>query len=171
MGKIWSPDAVAKNASTSFYGNIVALDESPLDENYIVVGTDDGLIHITTDGGNSWNKIENFPGIPETTYVSDLFFSNHNRNLIYATFDNHKNSDFRPYVLVTTDLGRTWNSISHNLPENGSVYTIVEDFLDSNLLFVGTEFGLFVSTNSGKEWLQLKGNFPTIAVRDLEIQK
>lgn len=171
MGKIWSPDAVAKNASTSFYGNIVAMDESPKDENLLIIGTDDGLIQITTDGGKNWTRIEKFPNVPETTYVSDVFASNHSKNTIYATFDNHKNADFKPYVLVSTDLGKTWNSISSNLPENGSVYTIVEDIVDSNLLFVGTEFGLFASTNRGKKWHQLKGGFPTIAVRDLEIQK
>ncbi|MGC8747504.1 MAG: VPS10 domain-containing protein [Candidatus Kapaibacteriota bacterium] len=171
MGKIWGPDAVAKNASTSFYGNIVAFAESPLDENILIVGTDDGLVQITTNGGSTWNKIEKFSYVPETTYVSDVFASHHNKNVIYVTFDNHKNADFKPYVLMTTDLGKTWQSISSNLPENGSVYTIVEDFKDPNLLFVGTEFGLFLSTNRGKEWVQLKGNFPTIAVRDLEIQK
>lgn len=171
MGKIWGPDAVAKNASTSFYGNIVSLAESPLNENLLIVGTDDGLIQITTDGGNTWRKIDKFPYVPETTYVSDLFASNHNQNVIYATFDNHKNADFKPYVLKSTDLGKTWENISSNLPLNGSVYTIVEDFIDPNLLFVGTEFGLFVSTNQGKHWHKLTGNFPTIAVRDLEIQK
>lgn len=171
MGKIWSPDAVAKNASTSFYGNIVAMDESPKDENLLIVGTDDGLIQITADGGKNWTKIEKFPNVPETTYVSDVFASNHDKNTIYAIFDNHKNADFKPYVLISTDLGKTWTSISSNLPENGSVYTIIEDIVDANLLFVGTEFGLFVSTNRGKEWHQFKGDFPTIAVRDLEIQK
>ncbi|MGQ9819763.1 MAG: WD40/YVTN/BNR-like repeat-containing protein [Candidatus Kapaibacteriales bacterium] len=171
MDKVWSPDAIAKHASTSFYGNIVAFDESPLDENLLIAGTDDGLIQITTDGGNTWTKIEKFPNVPETTYVSDVFASNHNRNVFYVTFDNHKNADFKPYVLLTTDLGKTWMHISSNLPENGSVYTIVEDFIDQNLLFVGTEFGLFVSTNAGKEWVQLKSNFPTIAVRDLEIHR
>lgn len=171
MGKIWSPEAVAKNASTSFYGNIVAFAESPLDENILVVGTDDGLIQITTDGGKNWQKIDKFPNVPETTYVSDVFTSHHNKNVIYATFDNHKNADFKPYVLMTTDLGKTWQSISSNLPENGPAYTIVEDFKDPNLLFLGTEFGLFVTTNRGKEWTQLKSKFPTIAVRDLEIQK
>ncbi len=170
MGKIWGPDAVAKNASTSFYGNIVAMAESPKNENLIIVGTDDGLIQITTDGGKNWTKIDKFPTVPETTYVSDVFCSNHNPNVVYATFDNHKNADFKPYVLVSTDLGKTWLSISNNLPETGSAYTIVEDFVDPNLLFLGTEYGLFVSTNRGKEWNQLKGNFPTISVRDLAIQ-
>ncbi len=171
MGKVWGPDAIAKNASTSFYGNIVALAESPLNENLLIVGTDDGLIQITTDGGNTWLKIDKFPTVPETTYVSDVFASQHNQNVIYATFDNHKNADFKPYVLKSTDLGKTWENISSNLPSNGSVYTIVEDFVDPNLLFVGTEFGLYVSTNQGKHWHKLTGNFPTIAVRDLEIQK
>lgn len=171
MGKIWSPDAVAKNASTSFYGNIVAFSESPIDENILIVGTDDGLIQITTDGGKNWQKIEKFPTVPETTYVSDVFASHHDRNVFFASFDNHKNSDFKPYVLMTTDLGKTWQTISSNLPETGPVYTIVEDFKDPKLLFIGTEYGLFVSTNRGGEWIQLKGNFPTIAVRDLEMQK
>ncbi|MCX7908930.1 MAG: glycosyl hydrolase [Ignavibacteria bacterium] len=171
MGKIWGPDAVAKNAATSFYGNITSFAESPLDEKILIVGTDDGLIQITTDGGNVWTKIEKFPTVPETTYVSDVFASNHNKNVIYATFDNHKNADFKPYVLMTTDLGKTWQSISSNLPENGSVYTIIEDYIDPNLLFVGTEFGLFATTNRGKDWIKIKGNFPTIAVRDLEIQR
>ncbi|MCX7880060.1 MAG: glycosyl hydrolase [Ignavibacteria bacterium] len=171
MGKIWGPDAVAKNAATSFYGNIVAMDESSFDENLIVVGTDDGLIQITTNAGQTWARIEKFPSVPETTYVSDVFLSQHNRSTLYATFDNHKNSDFKPYVLVSTDLGKSWQSISSNLPPNGSVYTIIEDHIDPNLLFVGTEFGIFVTTNRGKEWHQLKGNFPTIAVRDIEIQK
>lgn len=171
MGKIWSPDAVAKNASTSFNGNIVAFDEFPIEENLLIVGTYDGLIQVNTDGENSWNKINKFPGVIEITYVSDVYCSNHNRNVFYATFDNHKNAEFMPHVLATTDLGKTWISISTNLPENVSVYTITEDFIDPNLLFVGTEFGLFVSTNAGKEWIQLKDNNPTIAVRDLEIHK
>ncbi len=170
MGKIWGPEAVAKNASTSLYGNIVSLSESPVKENLIFVGTDDGLIQVTEDAQN-WRKIDRFPGVPDTTYVSDIFASQHNENVVYASFDNHKNADFKPYLIKSTDKGKTWTSIRGNLPDNGAVYTITEDFINPNLLFCGTEFGLYFSIDGGKKWVPLKGEFPTIAVRDLEIQK
>ncbi|MBL7960520.1 glycosyl hydrolase [bacterium] len=170
MGKVWGPDAVAKNASTSLFGNIVSLTESPLKENLIFVGTDDGLIQITEDAQN-WRKLDKFPGVPDMTYVSDLFASQHNDNVVYASFDNHKNADFKPYLLKSTDKGKSWSSIRGNLPDNGVVYTITEDFVNPNLLFCGTEFGLYFTVDGGKKWIQLKGEFPTIAVRDLEIQQ
>lgn len=171
MGKVQSVDAIAKNASTSLYGNIVSLSESPKKEGLIYVGTDDGLVQVTEDGGKTWRKIDKFPGVPDITYVSDLFASHHDENVVYATFDNHKNADFKPYVLRSADKGKTWTNISSNLPVNGAVYTIVDDHVNRNLLFCGTEFGLFFSPDLGKKWIQLKGDFPTIAVRDLDIQK
>lgn len=171
MGKIWGPDAVAKSASTSFYGNIIALVESPLNENLIIVGTDDGLLQITEDEGKNWRKIDKFPGVPETTYVSDIFTSQFNENVIYVTFNNHKNNDFKPYVIKSTDKGATWKLISSNLPENGPVWTINEDHKNPNLLFVGTEFGAFFTINGGEKWIQFKSGLPTIAVRDIEIQR
>lgn len=171
MDKIWQPEAVAKNASTSFYGNIVALSESPIKENLIYVGTDDGLIQVTENAGENWTKIDKVIGVPETTYVSDVFASMHDENVVFATFDNHKNADFKPYVFRSNDKGRTWTSISGNLPENGPVYCIYEDHIDKNLLFVGTEFGVFFTRDGGKKWIQLKGGLPTIAIRDIEIQK
>jgi photosystem II stability/assembly factor-like uncharacterized protein len=171
MGKIWSVDAVAKNVSTSFYGNITALAESPKKEGLIYVGTDDGLIQVTENGGASWTKIEKFPSIPERTYVSRLLASFHDANTVYASFDNHKNADFAPYLLKSTDAGKTWTSIKGDLPANGPVLALAEDHVDVNLLFAGTEFGLFFSPNAGQKWIRLKGGLPTIAVRDLAIQK
>ena len=170
MGKVWGPDAVAKNASTSFYGNIVALAESPKKEGLIYVGTDDGLIQVTSDGGANWTKYEKFPGAPEMTYVSRLAGSNYDENTVYAAFENHKNGDFKPYLLKSTDAGKTWTSIAGNLPENGPVLTFAEDPVNPNLLFAGTEFGAFFSINGGQHWVQLKGGLPTIAVRDMVIQ-
>ena len=170
MGKVWEPDAVAKSASTSFYGNIVALSESPKKEGLIYVGTDDGLIQITGDGGQSWTKEEKFPGVPDTTYVSRLAASQHEANTVYAAFDNHKNEDFKPYLLRSTDSGKTWTSIAGNLPENGPVLAFAEDPVNSNLLFAGTEFGAFFTVDGGQHWVQLKGGLPTIAVRDMVIQ-
>jgi photosystem II stability/assembly factor-like uncharacterized protein len=171
MGKVWGVDAVAKHASTSFFGNSTALAESPKREGLIYVGTDDGLIHVTEDGGKNWRKIEKFPDVPEMTYVSRIIASSHDANTVYAGFENHKNSDFAPYLLKSTDAGRTWTSIKGNLPANGPVLAIAEDHVKSNLLFVGTEFGLFFSVNGGQKWVQLKGGMPTIAVRDLAIQR
>jgi len=171
MGRIWEVDAVSKSASTSLYGNCTALCESPLKEGMIYVGTDDGLVHVTEDGGNTWRKIEKFMGVPERSYVARLFASQHEVNTVYASFDNHKNADFLPYILKSTDAGRTWTSISGNLPKNGSVLAIAEDHVDPALLFVGTEFGLFTTLDGGTKWIQLKSGLPTIAVRDLRIQK
>jgi photosystem II stability/assembly factor-like uncharacterized protein len=170
MGKVWGPDAVAKNQSTSFYGNIVSLAESPKQENLIYVGSDDGLIQVTADSGASWTKYETFPGVPEKTYVRRLTASHHDANTIYAAFENHKNEDFKPYLLKSTDKGKTWTSIAGDLPENGPVLAFAEDAVNPNLLFVGTEFGAFFTIDSGKKWVQLKGGLPTIAVRDLVIQ-
>jgi photosystem II stability/assembly factor-like uncharacterized protein len=170
MGKVWEPDAVAKNASTSLYGNIVALAESPKKEGLIYVGTDDGLIQTTGDGGQSWTKSEKFPGIPDTTYVSRLAASSHDASVVYASFDNHKNSDFKPYLLRSTDSGKTWTSIAGNLPENGPVLAFAEDTVNGNLWFAGTEYGAFFTVDGGAHWVQLKGGLPTIAVRDMVIQ-
>jgi len=171
MGKIWSADAVAKNLSTSFYGNIVALTESPKKEGLLYVGTDDGLIQVTENGGQSWRKEEKFPSVPDHTYVNRLFASQHDANTLYASFDNHKNADLAPYVLKSTDAGRTWKSIKGDLPANGPVLAIAEDWVSPNLLFVGTEFGLYFTLDGGGKWIRLKGGLPTIAVRDLAIQK
>ena len=171
MGKIWSIDAVAKNASTAHFGNASALAESPKKEGLIYVGTDDGLVQVTEDGGKNWRKIEKFPGVADMSYVTRIVASNHDANTAYVSFDNHQSNDFKPYLLKTTDAGRTWTSISSNLPKNGPVLAIAEDHVNPNLLFTGTEFGLWFSIDGGKKWIQLKGGLPTIAVADLNIQK
>jgi photosystem II stability/assembly factor-like uncharacterized protein len=170
MGKVWGPDAVAKNQSTSFYGNIVALAESPKKEGLIYVGTDDGLIQVTSDGGGNWTKYGKFAGVPELTYVSRLAASNFDANTVYASFENHKNEDFKPYLLKSSDAGKTWISIAGDLPENGPVLAFAEDTVNPNLLFVGTEFGAFFTIDGGQRWVKLKGGLPTIAVRDMVIQ-
>jgi len=171
MGRIQPPDAVAKHNSTSFYGNIVSLAESPLDESLIYVGTDDGLVQVTEDGGKNWRRIEQFPGIPEKTYVSCLLASRHDVNTVYAAFDNHKMGDFRPYILRSPDRGRNWVNAAGDLGEREIVYTIAEDHVSPELLFAGTEFGVHFTVDAGLRWIRLKGNLPTIAVRDIDIQR
>ncbi len=171
MGKIWSMDAVAKNQSTAFFGNASALAESPKKDGLIYIGTDDGLIQITEDGGKNWRKVEKLPDVSELAYVSRIVASNHDTNTVYAAIENHQNADFKPYLFKSTDAGRTWISIKSNLPANGSVWAIAEDHVNPNLLFVGTEFGLYFSVDGGQKWIQMRGGLPTIQVRDLTIQK
>ncbi|MCZ7555024.1 MAG: glycosyl hydrolase [Bacteroidia bacterium] len=171
MGKIWPPEAVAKNASTSSYGNIVALSESPRREGLLYVGTDDGLLQVSEDAGRNWRAVSTFPGIPETTYVSCVLASAHDDNIVYVTFNNHKNADFKPYILRSSDRGKSWTARVGGLPAGGPVHCIIEDHVSPDLLFCGTEFGVFVTTNGGQDWTQMKGGLPTIAVRDLAIQK
>ncbi len=171
MGRVWGVDTISKNRSTSMYGSLIAIAESPFDENLLYAGTDDGLIHVTTDGGENWRRYSRFSGVPDMSLVEDIVTSLHDADTAYAVFDNHKKGDFKPYVLVTRDRGRSWRSIAGNLPERGSAHTIAEDHIDPNLLFVGTEFGVFATQDGGRNWFELTGGFPTIAVRDLEIQR
>ncbi len=171
MGKYWSADAVVKDVSTSLYGTIISLVESPLKEDLIYAGTDDGLIQVTENAGKSWSKKDSFPGIPPFTYVSDILASKHDENVVFASFDNRKRDDFTPYILKSDDRGKTWKSISGNLPENGTVHTIEQDHIRRELIFVGTEFGAFFTIDQGKKWIQLKAGIPTIAVRDMVIQE
>ena len=170
MGRIWTPEAVAKNQSTAFYGNASTIAESPKKEGLIYVGTDDGLINVTEDGGATWRKIESFPGVPERAWVSRVLASNHDANTVYAAFNNHKMADFKPYLLKSTDAGRTWSALQNNLPANGPIWAIAEDPVDPHLLFVGTEFNLYFSNDAGQKWTRLKGNLPTIPVSDLVVQ-
>ena len=171
MGRVWSVDAVAKNASTSFYGSVVSLSESPRHEGLIYAGTDDGAVQVTENGGAAWRKVEKFPGVPDMTYVSRLVASRHDPDAVYAAFDNHQMGDYKPYVLRSGDRGRSWKSIAGDLPARGSVYALVEDPVKKDLLFAGTEFGVFFTPDGGARWIQLKGGMPVIAVRDLAVQE
>jgi photosystem II stability/assembly factor-like uncharacterized protein len=171
MGRTWGPDAVFRHGSTSLYGNIVALAESPKQAGLLYVGTDDGLLQVSEDGGKAWRKVDTFPGVPDRTYVSKIVASQHAGPVVYAAFNNHQNADFAPYLLRSHDAGKTWTSIAGDLPARGSVYCLAEDHVDPDLLFCGTEFGLFVTLDGGKKWHRIKNGLPTILVKDLAIQK
>jgi len=171
MGKVWGPDAIAKHQSTALWGNASALSESPKKQGLIYVGTDDGVIQITENDGGSWRKVDKISGIPELSYVQRILASQHDANTVFAVFNNHQNGDFKPYLIKSTDAGKTWTSIASNLPPRGSTYAIAEDHVNPNLLFVGTEFGFFFSNDGGGKWTQLRGGLPTIAVRDIAIQQ
>lgn len=171
MEQYWSWDAVVKDVSTSLWGTGVSLAESRLDENLIYTGTDDGVIAITEDGGENWNKLNSFPGVPEYTYISDLLADRFDTDVVYASFDNRKRDDFTPYILKSTDRGETWVSIAGNLPDSGTVHTLEQDPEVAELLFAGTEFGFYVSLDGGSAWTKFTAGMPTISVRDMVIQE
>lgn len=170
MGKIWSPEAINKHGNTAFWGNLSYISESPKVEGLIYVGTDDGLIQVTENGGKTWQKIEKFKGVPEMAYVSSVQASLFDPNVVYASFDNHQMGDFKPYILKSEDKGKSWSSIAGNLPKEGVVLCIAQDPVDANMLFVGTEFGVHFTVDGGRTWTQLKAGLPTIAVMEIAIQ-
>jgi photosystem II stability/assembly factor-like uncharacterized protein len=171
MGKVWGPDAVSRNQATTALSNVVALDESPLLEGLIYAGTDDGLVQVTEDGGKNWQKIEQFPGAPQWTYVSDIAASPRDVNTVFVALNNWQRGDYKPYLVRSVDRGRTWTSIAGDLPDRHDVWAVAQDHVNPNLLFAGTEFGLFTTVDGGGHWVQLKGGLPTTQVRDLTIQK
>ena len=173
MGRVQSFDAVWDLYAMSMYNTITSLGESPLDENLLYAGTDDGLLQISEDGGANWRPVEagSLPGLPATAFVNDIKADLHDVDTVYAAFDNHKYGDFAPYLYRSGDRGRTWRSIGGSLPERHLVWRLVQDHVDPELLFVGTEFGVFTSLDDGTEWVKLTGGSPTIPFRDLAIQR
>jgi hypothetical protein len=126
---------------------------------------------VTEDGGVNWRKVETFPGVAEYAYVTDVFASPRDANTVFATLNNYQRGDFKPYVVKSTDRGRTWSSIAGNLPARSGAWSIVQDHVDGDLLFAGMEFGVWVTVDGGATWTQLKGGIPTSQARDLHIQR
>ena len=175
MGRVWTPEAVAQHQSTATWGNISALSESRKREGLIYVGTDDGVVQFSYDGGANWRRSETPPGLPDYksygVYVQRLFASKIDENTVYALWDNTKNGDFKPYIYKSTDRGASWTSIAGDLPATHPTLSFAEDHVNPNLLFVGTEFGLFFTVDGGSKWIRLRNNLPTAAVRDMTVQE
>ncbi|MEO7521847.1 MAG: hypothetical protein ABIW79_08530, partial [Gemmatimonas sp.] len=171
MGKVWPRGSVALNASTTALSNVVALDESPLLEGLLYAGTDDGVLQTTEDGGKNWRKIETFPGVPKWTYVSDVHASPRDANTVFVTLNNWQRGDYKPYIVKSTDRGRTFTNITGNLGGKNDVWAIAQDHVNGDLLFAGAEFGVWASVDGGKAWTQLKGGMPITQVRDLTLHK
>jgi photosystem II stability/assembly factor-like uncharacterized protein len=171
MGKVWPRDSVAFNQATTQLSAITTVDESPLLEGLIYVGTHDGLVQVTENGGKTWTKIEKLPGLPEYTFVSDVFASPRDANTVFATFNNYQRGDFKPYVYKSVDRGRNWTSVAGNLPQRSGAWSIVQDHVDGDLLFAGMEFGVWFTVDGGVRWTQLRGGIPTTQARDLQIQR
>ncbi|WP_298237021.1 glycosyl hydrolase [uncultured Algibacter sp.] len=173
MGKQQSWDNAWDVLAMSNYNTITSLAESPKQEGLLYAGTDDGIIQVTENGGDNWNKIEvgSIKGIPSTAFVNDLRADLFNANIVYAALDNHKYGDFKPYLIKSTDKGKTWTSINGNLPKRLITWRLVQDHINKDLLFVATEFGVYFTLNGGIKWNKLSGGMPTISIRDITIQR
>lgn len=173
MGRQWSWEAGWDLLAMSNYNSITSVGESPLDENILYVGTDDGLVQVTDDGGQTWRKVEvgSMPGVPDTAFVNDIRADLFDKDTVYVALDNHKYGDYKPYLLKSTNRGRTWKSMTGDLPEKHLVWRIVQDHVDNDLFFLATEFGVFFTTDAGKKWIELTGGSPTISYRDVVIQR
>ncbi|HCS48785.1 MAG TPA: hypothetical protein DIW61_11240 [Candidatus Aminicenantes bacterium] len=171
MGKTWSADALWDHGAMSMFSTITTIDESRLQEGLIYVGTDDGLIQVTEDGGKSWRKVDKTAGVPDYFFVNKIKASKHDKDTVFAAVDSHKTGDYKPYLMKSTDRGKTWVNIAGDLPPRTIVWAVTQDHLKKDLLFAGTEFGIYATLDGGAHWLKLGGGVPTISFRDIEVQE
>jgi len=173
MGRTQSFDNAWDVYAMSTYNTITSLSESRIDENILYAGTDDGIIQYTKDGGDSWSKmtVDNLPDTPSSAFVNDIKADLHDTETAYVLLDNHKFGDYKPYIFKTSNGGKKWTSISNGIPDGTLVWRIVQDHVNPNLLFLGTEYGVYISLNQGEKWHKFSNGLPTIPVRDLAVQK
>lgn len=173
MGSTQSWDNAWDLMAMSNYNTITSLAESPKQEGLLYAGTDDGIIQVSENGGESWSRIEvgSMAGVPKTAFVNDIRADLFDANTVYVAMDNHKYGDFKPYLLVSRNRGKTWESIASNLPENTLVWRLVQDHHESGLLFAATESGVFVTFDQGGQWTKLGGGLPRISIRDIQIHR
>jgi len=173
LGKQQSWDNPWDVGAMSNYNSITSLAESPVQEGLLYAGTDDGILQISEDGGTQWRKVGlgSIKGVPDRAFVNDVRADLYDANVVYLVLDNHKEGDYKPYLLKSTDKGKNWTFINGNLPKRLITWRIVQDHKKRNLLFAATEFGIYFTNDSGKNWIQLKGGLPTISFRDITIQR
>ncbi|HEX8871686.1 MAG TPA: hypothetical protein VF758_02905, partial [Candidatus Acidoferrum sp.] len=171
-GKVPDKTTLSRHDGVEEFSTITTVSESPLSANVLWVGTDDGNLQVTRDGGKEWKNVASrVPGLPKGTYVSRVVASKYGEGSAFATFDGHRSDDYNVYIYFTADYGETWKAIRNGIPDAaGSVHVLREHPRNSNLLFAGTEFGLWVSWDRGANWSALKSNFPTVPVDDIQIQ-
>jgi photosystem II stability/assembly factor-like uncharacterized protein len=171
MGRVWSVDAVWDLYAMSKFCTITSLAESPIIEGLLYAGTDDGLIQVSENGGRSWRVIDQLPGVADKFFVNDIKADLYDADTVYVCVDQHKTGYFAPYIFKSTDRGASWTSITGDLPDRHLVWRLVQDHVEPNLLFAGTEFGVFFSVDGGKAWIKLGGGAPNIPFRDLVIHQ
>ena len=166
--RVWSIDDLHDTGAMSKYATLTSISESPKAEGLLYTGSDDGLVHVSEDDGQNWRKSV-LPKVPERSFINDIEASNHDANTVFAIADAHKFGDYSAYLFMSADRGRTWKSIAGDLPSNTIVWVIKQDHVDENLLFIGTEYGIYFSPNKGANWIELNAGVPTISFRDLEL--
>jgi photosystem II stability/assembly factor-like uncharacterized protein len=164
-------DALYDNGAMSKYATLTSISESRVSEGLLYTGSDDGLIHVSEDGGQNWRKCQSLPKVPAQSFINDIEASSHDANTVFAIADAHKLGDYSSYIFMSTDTGKSWRSISGDLPKGTIVWVIKQDHKDENLLFIGTEYGIYFSVDKGVHWSMLNSGVPTIAFRDLELQE
>ena len=170
IDRVWSVDALYDNGAMSLYGTITTMSESPVAEGVLYVGTDDGRVQVTEDGGATWRDAS-IPDVPELAFVNDIQASQHDPDAAFVVLDAHKLGDFRPLLFETRDRGRTWTSIAGDLADDEIVWALEQDHEVAELLFLGAERGVYASTDGGATWVRLSGGVPTIAFRDIELHR
>ena len=169
MGVVGKDVRIAKNDGVGSFGNIVTLEESAARQGVVWVGSDDGVVSVTQDAGKTWTNVTSkISGVPKWTYVSDVVPSRAQAGTAYVSFDGHRGGDFNTYVFTTTDFGATWRSIAANLPKGEVVRGLAEDRRDPNIIYLGSETGLWVSHNKGGQWTRLKANLPTMPIYEIK---
>lgn len=171
IGRVWSTDALFDTGAMSKYATLTSISESPKVEGLLYTGSDDGLIQVSEDDGQNWRKAGALPKVPSRSFINDVEASNHDANTVFAIADAHKFGNFNPYLFMSTDRGRSWRSIVGDLPAGTIVWVVKQDHKDENLLFIGTEYGIYFSPNKGTNWIKLDAGVPTIAFRDIELHE
>ncbi len=169
-GRVWSVDALHDNGAMSKYATITSISESPVRAGTIYVGTDDGMVHATGDGGETWQRAAPLPTAAEPAFINDIVASRFDADTVFVVADSHKLGDFAPYVFVSENRGRSWRVISGDLPSGTIAWAIQQDHENERLLFLGTEYGARFSLDGGKHWHEFAGA-PTIAFRDITLQR
>jgi photosystem II stability/assembly factor-like uncharacterized protein len=168
--RVWSVDALYDTGAMSKYSTLTSISESAKLEGLLYTGSDDGLIHVSEDAGQNW-RLSELPKVPARSFINDIEASSHDSNTVFAIADAHKFGDYKPYIFISKDRGRNWKSIAGDLPSDTIVWVLKQDPIDENLLFIGTEYGLYFSPNKGINWIKLNAGVPTIAFRDIELHQ
>ncbi|NNF25594.1 MAG: glycosyl hydrolase, partial [Gemmatimonadetes bacterium] len=171
MGRVWSVDAMHDNGAMSQYATLTTISESPVTEGLLYTGSDDGLIHASTDGGESWTRASPLPAVPERAFINKVEADQHEAGSLFALADAHKVGDYTPYLFESRDNGQSWTSIRGDLRDSTIVWAIQQDHVVPDLLFIATEYGLYASPNRGQNWHELSNGAPTIAFRDLKLHR
>jgi photosystem II stability/assembly factor-like uncharacterized protein len=169
--RVWSIDALYDTGAMSKYATLTAIAESPKQEGLLYTGSDDGLLHVSGDGGATWRRAAALPKVPERSFINDIEASQHDAATVFVAADAHKFGNYSPMLFMSTDTGASWKSIAGDLPNNTIIWVIKQDYENEDLLFIGTEFGVYFSPNKGTHWIPLGSGVPTIPFRDLELHE